>query len=80
MLVGVASLISEYLLLFVFFELLKSPSYNVHVNEINLELFLHQVNTELNNIAITNNDDRILHCCMVYQYKILQCKLLLIED
>ena len=29
-----------------------------------------QVHTELNNIAISNNDDRILHCCLLYQEKV----------
>ena len=29
-----------------------------------------QVNTEVQNLAIDNNDDRIMHCCLVYQYKI----------
>ena len=29
-----------------------------------------QVQTEVKNMAITNNDDRILHCCLVYQEKV----------
>ncbi len=29
-----------------------------------------QVHTELNNVAISNNDDRILHCCLLYQEKV----------
>ena len=33
---------------------------------------LFQVNTELDNLAISNNDDRILHCCLVYQQKMRQ--------
>ena len=30
----------------------------------------HQVMTERNNTAISNNDDRILHCCLLYQEKV----------
>jgi rRNA-processing protein FCF1 len=30
---------------------------------------IEEVNTEVNNLSISNNDDRILHCCLVYQYK-----------
>lgn len=26
--------------------------------------------TELDNAAIENNDDRILHCCLIYQSKV----------
>lgn len=29
-----------------------------------------QVQTEVDNIAIENNDDRILHCCLLYQYQV----------
>lgn len=28
-----------------------------------------QTQTEVHNIAINNNDDRILHCCLLYQLK-----------
>ncbi|XP_064395468.1 transcriptional protein SWT1-like isoform X2 [Halichondria panicea] len=31
---------------------------------------MEEVHTELNNIAISNNDDRILHCCLLYQEKV----------
>ena len=30
-----------------------------------------QVQTEVDNIAIENNDDRILHCCLLYQAKVV---------
>lgn len=30
-----------------------------------------QVHTELDNVAIDNNDDRILHCCLLYQAKVI---------
>ena len=29
-----------------------------------------QVHTEVSNISITNNDDRILHCCLLYGAKV----------
>jgi predicted ribonuclease YlaK len=34
---------------------------------------MEEVNTELSNMAIENNDDRILHCCLVYQLKVQGC-------
>lgn len=33
-----------------------------------------EVQTEVKNLAITNNDDRILHCCLVYQEKVKACR------
>ena len=30
-----------------------------------------QVQTEVDNVAIENNDDRILHCCLLYQTKVI---------
>lgn len=33
---------------------------------------LFQVQTELSNVAINNNDDRILHCCLLYQHKVAE--------
>lgn len=31
---------------------------------------MEEVQTEMENIAIENNDDRILHCCLLYQHKV----------
>ena len=29
-----------------------------------------QVHTEVSNMGIANNDDKILHCCLLYQMKV----------
>lgn len=65
---------------------LKTTSSKVSVKAREAILFLHncfsaghprvhgqtmeEVQTEVDNIAIENNDDRILHCCLLYQCKV----------
>ena len=34
-----------------------------------MEVCVLKVHTEVQNVAIENNDDRILHCCLVYKNK-----------
>ena len=53
-------------------------TYNISLHNVGYKLYIYmyimsictmQTHTEVHNMAIENNDDRILHCCLLYQLK-----------